>query len=291
MTVRVRIGVSGWRYPPWRGHFYPEDLLQRDELAYAASVFDTLEINGTFYSLQRPESFQAWYSATPRGFRFSVKGSRYITHILKLADFDAALANFYASGVLLLREKLGPFLWQLPAWFRYDPERFERFFTALPRSTPAAADLAASHDARLRGRASFEVDRPRPIHHVLEVRHASFLTPECAAQLRRHGVGLVVSEGAGRWPLVEEVTARPVYLRLHGSRELYRSHYTPAELRAWAAKVRAWRDGRTPAGAARIPGVAAPPERATDVYVYFDNTDKLAAPEDARRFRALIDGG
>src|ERR671922_2761944 len=152
-TGKVRIGVSGWRYGPWRGVFYPQGLRQRDELKYLAQQFPTVEINGTFYSLQRPEFFEAWRDQTPPDFVFAVKGSRYITHMLRLQRIETALANFFASGVLALEHKLGPFLWQLPPTLKFDRERIERFLERLPRSTRDAARLGRRHDERVKDRA------------------------------------------------------------------------------------------------------------------------------------------
>src|ERR1051325_9085225 len=169
--AELRIGISGWRYPGWRGKFYPEDLPQRRELEFASRMFKSIEINGSFYSLQRPSRFQRWYEETPAEFLFSVKGGRFITHMKRLKDVETPLANFFASGVLLLREKLGPILWQLPPSFRFDTARLEEFFELLPRDTGAAATLAGKHDRRMKGRAATKADARRPLCHALEVRH------------------------------------------------------------------------------------------------------------------------
>ena len=144
----IRVGISGWRYAPWRDVFYPEGLPQRRELEFAACRFPTLEINGSFYSLQRPEYYRDWYDATPPGFVFAVKGSRYITHMLRLKGVDQALANFYASGLFNLRDKLGPFLWQFPPMFRFDAARLEAFFSRLPRNTEDASRGGATRASR-----------------------------------------------------------------------------------------------------------------------------------------------
>ncbi len=213
---RIRIGISGWRYPPWRrGAFYPQGLPQRRELAYAAGLFATIEINGTFYSLQRPERFAEWHAATPRGFVFAVKGGRFITHMKKLKDVEAPLANFFASGVLRLKEKLGPILWQFPPNLGFDEARFEAFFALLPRDTDAAARLARRHDHRVAGRAFFEAQPTRSIRHAVEIRHESFRTPRFVALLRRHRIALVFADAVG-WPYFEDVTADFLYLRFHG---------------------------------------------------------------------------
>jgi len=202
----VRIGISGWRYEPWRGVFYPEGLAQRRELEFCGQHFSTVEINGSFYSLQRPEYYEAWYRETPPGFLFSVKGSRYITHLLRLKNIEKPLANFYASGILNLREKLGPFLWQFSPRFRFDAERFERFLILLPRDSTAAAALAEHHDHRLKGRAWTETGRKRRLRHAVEIRHPSFLDPEFVRLLRRHNVALVFADAVD-WPYAEDVTA------------------------------------------------------------------------------------
>lgn len=286
MTARVLIGISGWRYAPWRGVFYPPGLPERDELGYAAQRFPTIELNGSFYSLQRPEYYARWYEQVPARFVFAVKGSRYITHMLRLNGVDAALANFFASGVLALKQKLGPFLWQLPPTFAFDEQRLAPFLAALPRTTGAAAKLARGRDERVAGRSYLEVDRNRRLRHALEVRHASFVTPRFVELLREHGVALVVADTAGRWPFFEDVTSDFVYVRLHGDEKLYESGYTPAALERWAAKVRAWRDGRNPSADALVSAAAKPAPR--DVYVYFDNDIKVRAPYDAQSLIARV---
>jgi len=286
----VFIGISGWRYAPWRGVFYPEDLAQRRELEFASRAFPTIELNGSFYSLQRPELFAQWYEQTPRGFVFSVKGGRYVTHVLRLRDPRQALANFFASGVLRLNEKLGPILWQLPPTLRYDPAQVEDFLNILPRDTQAAAVLAAGHDDWMTGRSWLETDRARPLRHAMEVRHASFAQPAFIEQLRRHGVALVVADSPGKWPYLEDVTSEFMYLRLHGEKELYASGYTAQALDAWAQRVRVWRDGGEPEDAKRVGGPV-PSRAARDLYCYFDNDAKVRAPFDAasliERMRAM----
>ncbi len=281
MTSTVRIGISGWRYAPWRGVFYPRGLAQRRELAYAAGHLSTIEVNGSFYALQRPESYQAWRAEVPDGFVFSVKGGRFVTHLKKLADVEVPLANFFASGVLALGPALGPVLWQLPPTLGHDPDRLARFFDLLPRTTTEAARLAARHDERLDGRAWTTTDADRPLRHVLEVRHASYATPAFPALLREHGIGLVVADTAGRWPYLEDVTSDVVYVRLHGDAELYVSGYDDAALDRWADRVRAWVVGEEPPDAHRLGPPAVPAPGGRDVFVYFDNDTKVRAPFDA----------
>jgi uncharacterized protein YecE (DUF72 family) len=275
----IRIGISGWRYAPWRGVFYPKGLRQKDELAYAASKFATIEINGTFYSLQRPELFAAWHAATPPDFVFAVKGGRFITHMKKLRDVEVPLANFFASGVLRLKEKLGPILWQFPPNFPFDEARFEAFFALLPRDMSEARRLARRHDRRLAGRTWIGRSDERRLRHAVEIRHESFMTPRFIALLRRYGIALVFADTVD-WPYFEDVTSDFVYLRLHGSQELYVSGYDDAALDRWAARIALWAAGRAPQDAHCIAsGMAAVGPR--DVYVYFDNDAKVRAPFDA----------
>lgn len=267
----TRIGISGWRYPGWRGDFYPQGLVQRNELSYAAEQFGSIEINGSFYSLQRPSSYVRWRDSTPDDFVFAVKGGRFITHMKRLAGVDDALANFFASGVLALGPKLGPVLWQLPPTFGFDEDTLTGFFDILPRTTTAAAELARGHTGKLHGDLAWtDTDAHRPVRHALEVRHPDLATPEVVELLRVHDIGLVVADTAGRYPFLTDVTSDFVYVRMHGDKELYASGYTPEALDGWAARIDGWvRDGR-------------------DVYVYFDNDMKGYAPHDALALQQLL---
>lgn len=292
---KVRIGVSGWTYAGWRGVFYPAKLPHKQELAFAAKAFPTVEINGTFYSLQRPASYEKWAAATPRSFVFAVKGSRYVTHMRRLRDIRRPLANFFASGILRLEEKLGPFLWQFPPNFAFNPDQLDEFFSLLPRTTEAAAALASEHDPWMKGRVWLTPAKRRPLRHAIEIRHRSFVSPEFIRLLRRHRIALVVADTV-EWPLLFDVTADFVYVRLHGSEVLYASGYDAAALDAWAARVAAWAQGRElrnplqlpgkkgkPAPAGEFASPAPAPHRARrDVFVYFDNDAKVRAPFDAQ---------
>jgi len=278
---RMFIGISGWRYAPWRGVFYPRGLARRRELCYAARTFTAIEINGTFYSLQRPQNFRDWRRQTPDGFVFAVKAPRYITHVRRLRDIETPLANFFASGVLALGERLGPILWQFPPSLRYDAQRFADFLALLPQTTTQALALARRRDtARLRGRTALPRLDDVPLRHAVEIRHPSFREAAFVEQLREHGVALVVADTAGRWPLIEEVTADFVYLRLHGDRELYASGYGTKALDTWARRIRAWRRGVQPADARRITRTRVG-KRPRDVFCFFDNDVKVRAPSDA----------
>jgi uncharacterized protein YecE (DUF72 family) len=281
---KIRIGISGWRYAPWRGVFYPKGLRQADELEFAAKTFPTIEINGTFYSLQRPEAFAAWYEDTPDDFVFALKGPRYITHMLRLTRASPPLANFFASGVLLLKQKLGPILWQLPPNFTFRPDKLEAFFALLPRSTKEAARLAARHDQRLKTRAVLKADADRPLRHALEVRHDSFRDEAFIQLLRHQRIGLVVADTV-EWPCLMDATADFIYCRLHGSEQLYVSGYDSRALARWARRVRAWAAGDEAEGT----HLARPASKAPrDVYVYFDNDAKVRAPFDAQRLMGKL---
>ena len=289
MDGAIRIGVSGWRYPPWRGEFYPDGLPQNQELAYASQKLPTIEINGSFYSLQSPSSYAAWHAATPPGFVFSVKGSRFITHMKRLKDIEKPLANFFASGLFNLKEKLGPILWQLPPNFTFEPERIEAFLGLLPRDTQAALSLARRRDARMTGRACLTIDAVRPLRHAIEIRNPTFVDAAFIEMLRRNSIALVVSDAGERWPQPQDVTADFVYLRLHGEKELYRSRYSTAALCRWGERLRAWSAGVQPATGPRVIPDAPVTKVARDVYCYFDNTDKLQAPINAQQLMKLLD--
>jgi uncharacterized protein YecE (DUF72 family) len=268
--ARVLVGISGYDYPRWAGDFYPDDLPRREWLRYAGRAFDSIELNGTFYSLKSPVVFERWVEETPPRFVFAVKGSRFITHNLKLRRAEGALANFYASGVLALGRKTGPFLWQLPASYGFDAARIDGFLKMLPRTSADAEAIARGHDHRLKRGALVQAAARVRYRHALEVRHPSYFHPEFYALLRRHRCAFVVADTAGKFGYAEEVTAPFVYVRLHGSRQLYASGYTPAELDAWASRIRAWTaDGR-------------------DVYVYFDNDARGHAPHDARALAGRV---
>jgi uncharacterized protein YecE (DUF72 family) len=289
MPGKARIGISGWRYPPWRDVFYPEDLPQRLELHYASRLFKTIEINGSFYALQSPESYAKWYEDTPRGFVFSIKAPRYITHIRRLRDVKTPICNFFASGVLTLKEKLGPFLWQLPPSFRYDTEAIEQFLALLPHNTQQLASMSRSHDEFL-SNAVTSFDKSRKVRHAIEIRHDSFACDAFIEQLRRYNVSLVVADTAGKWPLLEDITADFIYMRLHGDKELYASGYTPKALRDWHRRIEAWLSGRQPRGARRCTKTPAPSRQQRDVYCYFDNDIKVMAPRDASKLDEMLNG-
>lgn len=263
--AQVHIGISGYNYPRWRGPFYPRELPARRWLEYASRQFNSIELNGTFYSLKSPAIFRRWAAETPRsGFSFAIKGSRFITHNLKLGRAKTPLANFFGSGILALGSKTGPFLWQLPPTLRFNPDRVREFLELLPRGTADASRLARRHDARLKPRALLKPAAPLRYRHAFEVRHPSFVTQSFYELLHAFDCALVIADTAGQFLMVEELTADFVYVRLHGSTTLYASNYSDDELDAWAARIERWtKDGR-------------------DVYVYFDNDALAHAPINAK---------
>ena len=273
-SARAYIGISGYDYKGWRGRFYPAKLPARQWLHYASHTFNSVELNGTFYSLKSPNVFRRWADEAPDDdFVYAVKGGRFITHNLKLRNVETALGNFFASGVLALGRKTGPFLWQLPGTYRFNAERLDGFIRQLPHDSTEGEAIARAHDDRLRRGALVTAAERVAYRHAFEVRHPSYFTEEFYDLLRAHGCAFVIADTAGRYPYAEEITADFAYVRLHGSRELYVSGYTDAELDVWAARVRQWRgEGR-------------------DVYVYFDNDAKVHAPFDAIRLRERVGVG
>lgn len=272
-SSRVYVGISGYDYKPWRGRFYPDEIPARRWLEYASRRFNSIELNGTFYSLKSPAVFERWAAEVPeRDFVFAIKGGRFITHNLKLRNVEASLGNFFASGVLALGKKTGPFLWQLPGTYRFDAERLDSFMRLLPRSAREAEGVARAHDHRLRRGALVDALVDVPYRHAFEVRHPTYFCEEFYDLLRAHGCAFVIADTAGKFPYAEVVTADFVYVRLHGSQELYASGYTDEELDAWAAKIQRWRS----------------PPAYRDIYVYFDNDAKVHAPFDAMRLNTLV---
>ena len=287
--ARIRIGLSGWSYDSWRGDFYPDRLARTRQLSFASRQFESLEINGSFYGMLNPNTYRRFYAETPVGFLFALKGSRFITHNKKLRDVASPLANFLASGPLLLREKLGPMLWQLEDRTQFDADKVNAFLELLPRTTDAAAQLARHHDHRIR-EPWVHIDRKRRIRHALEIRHPSFFTAEMVRAARRTGTALVFSD-AGDWQYTEEITAGFIYIRLHGVPKTYVSRYDDAALEGWAERILAWQEGNERADARRITDRAPPRRRTRDVYVYFDNDAHGHAYRDAARLAGMLGAG
>ncbi len=281
------MGISGWRYKPWRGVFYPPKLSQKKELSYASNCLTSIEINGTFYSLQRPKNFSQWAAETPDNFLFTVKGPRYITHMRRLRDIEAPLANFLASGILLLGEKLGPILWQFPPNFHCDLEKMEAFLKLLPHDMGAANRIAQEHDRWMNERVAFaEKGKTLPMRHAIEIRHKSFAVPEFIELLKKYEVAIVCADTV-EWPRITDVTSDFVYCRLHGSEELYASGYDEKSLRKWAKWVTTWSEGGQPDEDRILPDAKVRKEP-RDVFVFFDNDVKVRAPFDAQSLIKLV---
>ena len=256
----IRVGIGGWVFPPWRGVFYPPGLAQSRELAHASRQVTSIEINGTFYGAQKPTSFRKWYAETPEDFVFSVKGPRYATHRRELGEAGSSIERFFASGVLELREKLGPILWQVPPTTKFDAANFSAFLALLP----------AERD-------------DRAIRHVLEVRHPSFAAPEFIALLRTRKVALAFVDDKNR-PAIQDVTADFVYARLRRSQENEATGYPRPALDAWVKRFRTYADGGEPADAARCHPEGAAVAKSRDCFVYFINGAKIRAPAAATAF-------
>ena len=275
MATPIRVGTSGWIYDHWRNRFYPRGLSSKRWLSYLAQRLSAVEVNGTFYSLTRPSACDAWREAVPEGFLFALKGSRYITHMLKLRNFRVPLANFFASGILRLGASLGPILWQLPPQLPFDRARADEFFSALPEDVRAAERRARRHDARTTGRAALTAPdgRDRPMRYAVEVRHPSWLSDEALETLGARDIALVAADTAGRHPASLHRTSKGLaYVRLHGARRLYEGAYSGEELRTWASRCRVW------AG------------QGADVFVFFDNDRDAQAAHDALALQDILAG-
>jgi uncharacterized protein YecE (DUF72 family) len=284
---QIRVGISGWRYDGWRGDFYPEDLPQRRELEFAAQRLNSIEVNGTFYSTQRPPSFKAWSEETPDDFVFSVKGARFITHIRQLQNVETALANFLAQGLLRLGKKLGPILWQFGPGFKFDAKRLQEFFHLLPRTHKQAAAYARQRDEWMAARSWLEVEEDLPLRHAVEIRHKSFAVPEYVELLRENGIALVVAD-TPLWPRLMDVTADFVYCRLHGSEKLYVSGYDAPAIDAWAQRIVTWSRGGEVTDGEHANEEPAQQRESRDVFVYCDNDAKVRAPFDAMNLHKRI---
>ena len=277
----LRIGISGWTYEPWREVFYPKGLTQKRELEYASRKMNSIEINGTFYKLQSPESYRKWASEVPDDFVFAIKGSQYITHKRRLKEIRGPLANFFASGLLQFGTKLGPILWQFAPFFPYKADRFEKFLALLPKTTAAASELASENTIRNPKHIWTEPVADTKLKYAFEPRHPSFFCKEFVALLRKNNAALVFADSAGKWEYAEDITADHIYIRLHGSKELYASGYTDEELDRWAKRIKTWRKGSEPRDTKKISKDKFHAGTERDIYVYFDNDIKVHAPFDA----------
>jgi len=263
----IRTGTAGWVFAPWRGTFFPKGLVQKNELAYAASRLTSIEINATFRANQKPASFARWAGETPDGFEFSIKGPQLVTHIKRLKNCAEPLANFFASGPLALGSRLGPFVWQLPPNLAFDPESFADFLALLPKDIDSYLALAKQADPA-RVEAFLDTTGTGAIRHAIEPRHQSFDGPEAVALFKQHNIARVIADtpdSPGR-----DLTADFAYCRLQGPARADASGYTDADIAEWARTMSQWRDeGRA-------------------VYAYFVHEDKLHAPANAVALRQAL---
>ncbi|MFO1210072.1 MAG: DUF72 domain-containing protein [Amaricoccus sp.] len=252
MSGRIRVGVGGWTFEPWRGVFYPEGLSQKRELEYASRQLTSIEVNGTYYGSQKPESFARWREETPDDFVFAVKGPRFATNRRVLAEAGESVERFFRSGVMELGPKLGPINWQFMATKKFDPDDFAAFLALLPRQVEG-----------------------QDVRHAVEVRHASFAVPEFVALARAQGVA-VIAAGDSSYPEIADVTAPFVYARIMGTAEGEPAGYAAAALDAWAERCRGWAAGKPDVGMATV---AEPPEAADrDVFLYVISGAKVRNP-------------
>ena len=251
---RIRVGVGGWTFEPWRGTFYPEGLAQKRELEYASRQLSSIEINGTYYGSQKPESFAKWRDETPEDFVFAVKGPRFATNRRVLAEAGPSIERFFGSGVLELREKLGPVNWQFMATKKFDPDDFAGFLALLPKTVEG-----------------------REIRHAVEVRHASFAVPEFVALAREHDVAAIVAGDAG-FPQIADPTAPFVYARIMGTSEAEAAGYAAGALDRWADRARRWASGSVPDDLETVGPAPAPPATGRDVFLYVISGAKVRNP-------------
>jgi uncharacterized protein YecE (DUF72 family) len=251
---QIYLGVGGWNYAPWRGVFYPEGLAQAKELAYAASRLTSIEINATFYGSQKPESFRKWASTVPDGFVFSVKGPRFATNRRELAGAGDSIKRFLNSGVLELRDRLGPLLWQFAPYKKFDAADFGKFLELLP--------------AKAAG---------KKLRHVVEVRHPSFRTAEFVALARNFGAAIVFTDHA-TYPSFADVTGDFIYARLQRGKDTIPTAYPPKQINAWAERLKLWAQGKEPGDLPRVGPPAAKAAAARDVFAYVIHEGKIRAP-------------
>lgn len=254
MAGAIRVGIGGWVFEPWRGSFYPEGLPQKRELEHASRRVTSIEINGTFYGAQKPASFAKWRDETPDGFVFSMKGPRFATNRKVLAEAGDSITRFVEGGPTELGDKLGPINWQFPPYKKFDADDFQAFLDLLPEKVNGTA-----------------------LRHVVEVRHDSFKTPAFIDMLRDRAIGVVLADKEGL-PLIADVTAPFVYLRLQAASEDEKDGYSSKALDAWAGRARAWASGKTADDLEPVGAAEKKPPKARDVFVYMINGFKPKAP-------------
>jgi len=264
--MTIRVGVGGWTFEPWRGVYYPADLKQKDELGYMSRRLTAIEINGTYYGSQKPETFAKWAAETPDGFVFSLKGSRFCTNRRVLAEAGESVQRFVSQGIVELGDRLGPLLWQFAPTKKFDPADFEAFLALLPASIGG-----------------------RDLRHCVEVRHDSFIDPAYPALLRKYGVANVYADHKA-YPEIADVTAAFVYARLQTGSDDIETAYTPAELDRWAGRLQTWADGGAPAELPVADPDNAPAKTPRDVFAFIIHEGKVRAPAGAEALIARLKG-
>ena len=283
----IRLGISGWTYPDWKGTFYPKKLAAKSELEYASRCFNSIELNGTFYSLHKPETFQKWHDQTPENFVFSIKAPQFITHVLRLRDCEEPLSTFLASGLLCLKKKLGPILWQFPPYLTLKDNRFEEFAKLLPHDTIHAAEIAKNHSSRIEGRAFTESPGNFPVRHAFELRHPSFKNPNFIEMLKAHRIAVVFADSTKHSPYFEDLTSDFVYIRMHGENPTFKKGYSDSALKRMAKRVTTWIKGGQPKDA-DCASKGDPTPGPKDIFLYFNNDEKVNSPQDAQRMQKLL---
>ena len=263
---RIRAGVGGWTFEPWRGVFYPPGLKQADELAYAASKLTAIEINGTYYSTFKPDSWAKWRAATPEGFKFSVKASRFCTNRKVLGEMGESMGRFLAQGLTELGDRLGPILWQFANTKRFDPDDFEAFLKLLPKAQDGV-----------------------PLAHVLEPRHATFADPAFVALARKYGAAICLGDHAS-YPMIPDVTGDIVYARLQTGSDDIETAYAPADLDLWVGRLKAYAEGGAPADLPAVDPANPAPRTPRDVYAFVIHEGKVRAPAAAMAIIARAEG-
>ena len=253
---KIHVGIGGWTFEPWRGTFYPDKLPQKRELEYASQHLTSIEINGTYYGSQKPESFRKWHDETPDGFVFSLKGPRFATNRKELAQARESVERFIGSGILELKDKLGPINWQFMETKKFEPEDFEAFLKFLPGSVEG-----------------------RKLRHVVEVRNDSFAAPDFVELVRKHGVAAVTA-GDSKFPQIADITADFVYLRIMGTDAKHKKGYSEAELDAWAKRARSYAAGDVP-GDLKCASAKAAKAGPRDVFLYVISGHKELNPQAA----------
>jgi uncharacterized protein YecE (DUF72 family) len=261
--AKIRIGVGGWTYEPWRGAFYPENLPQKRELEHASRQLTSIEINGTYYGSQKPASYKKWHDETPDHFVFSLKAPRYAMNRTVLAEAGGTIARFFNSGVTELKEKLGPINWQFLPTKKFDAADFEAFLQLLPREFAG-----------------------RQLRHAVEVRHESFRTPEFIVLARKYGVAVVIAGDSG-YPQIADLTAPFVYARIMGTKATERAGYSDVSLKRWAARARAWASGAVPDDLEYVEPRSGD-EEPRDVFLYVISGHKVHNPAAAMSLIKLL---